>query len=78
MSGIFKILKQQAEGSRNCARFFAARCLGMMQNGSSNGAPLAGGSLGGVLEVQQMALAVAILCHPGCDVRVRERVEGFL
>ena len=34
--------------------------------------------MGGVLEVQQMALAVAILCHPGCDVRVRERVEGFL
>ena len=70
---------------RLCVRALGAKCASTLEElrrvaeqRRNNGAPLAGGGLSGVFEAQRMALAVAILCHPGCDVRVRERVEGFL
>jgi hypothetical protein len=70
---------------RLCVRALGAKCASTLEelrrvaeSRRNNGAPLAGGGLSGVFEVQRLALAVAILCHPGCDVRIRERVEGFL
>ena len=70
---------------RLCVRALGAKCASTLEElrrlaetRRAHGAPLAGGGLSGVFDVQRMALAVAILCHPGCDVQVRERVEGFL
>ena len=70
---------------RLCVRALGAKCASTLEelrrlaeNRRAHGAPLAGGGLSEVFDVQRLALAVAILCHPGCDVRVRERVEGFL
>ena len=70
---------------RLCVRALGAKCASTLEElrrvaeqRRNNGAPLAGGGLSEVFDVQRLALAVAILCHPGCDVRVRERVEGFL
>ena len=70
---------------RLCVRALGAKCASTLEElrrlaeqRRAHGAPLAGGGLSEVCDVQRLALAVAILCHPGCDVRVRERVEGFL
>ena len=70
---------------RLCVRALGAKCASTLEElrrlaeqRRAHGAPLAGGGLSEVFDVQRLALAVAILCHPGCDVRVRERVEGFL
>jgi hypothetical protein len=76
---------QKPLNPRFCVRGLGAKCASTLgglrqlaEDRRRDGAPLAGGCLSGVFEVQRLALAVAILCHPGCDVRVRGRVEEFL
>lgn len=70
---------------RFCVRGLGAKCAATLgglrrlaEDRRRDGAPLASGCLSETFEVQRLALAVAILCHPGCDVRVRGRVEGYL
>ena len=69
---------------RLCVRALGAKCASTLEelrqlrsNGEQRRSSCRWGAEQGECSTQQPALAVAILCHPGCDVRVRERVEGF-